>query len=182
LTNKTAANRYARALLDVAVKERADLDRIDTDLTAFASLFTAHPTLGRILLNPAVPTPRKRAAVAELVGHGRFAPIVAKLLVLLAERDRLVLVPDIVAAYRDRLMDHRHVVRAEVTTAAPIDQARARALADSLTTATGRTVALTTHVDPGIIGGVVARVGSTVYDASVARQLERMRQQLEGAS
>jgi F-type H+-transporting ATPase subunit delta len=179
VTNKTAANRYARALLDVAVKEHANLDQLEADLAQFADLFTAYPALAKVLLNPAVPVPRKRAAVKELTAHAKTAPILAKLLALLAERDRLVLLPDLVAAFRERLMDYRHVVRAEVTTAEALDEPRRQAIQRSLASVTGRTVTVSTKVDPSIIGGLVARVGSTVYDASVTRQLQRMREQLE---
>ncbi len=56
MTNKTAALRYARALLEVGIKERADLDAIERDLAAFAGLLTDHPTLAKVLLNPAVPS------------------------------------------------------------------------------------------------------------------------------
>ena len=107
MTNKTAAIRYARALLDVAVKEQADLELIENELSQFADLFTQYPLLEKVLLNPAVPVPRKRAAVADLLAQAKFTPIVSKLLALLADRDRLVLVPDLLAAYRDRLLDHR---------------------------------------------------------------------------
>jgi F-type H+-transporting ATPase subunit delta len=179
VTNKTAALRYARALLDVAVKEKADLEQIETDLAGFAGLFDQHPALAKVLLNPAVPVPRKRAAVADLLAHATFSPILAKLILMLAERDRLVLVPDLLASYRDRMMDYRQVVRAEVTTAAPIDAARVQQIQNSLATATGRTVTITTKTDPTIIGGLVARVGSTVYDGSVVRQLERMKERLD---
>ena len=178
MTNKTAAIRYARALLDVAVKEQADLELVENELSQFADLFTHYPLLEKVLLNPAVPVPRKRAAVADILARVTFSPIVTKLLTLLADRDRLVLVPDLLAAYRDRLLDHRGVVRAEVTTATPIDQARADAIQKSLATLTGRTVRLQTKVDPAIIGGLVARIGSTVYDGSVTRQLEKMKERL----
>ena len=179
MTNKTAALRYARALLDVAVKEHADLEQIDADLSEFVALFEQHPALAKVLLNPAVPTPRKRAAVADLLARATFSPILSKLILMLAERDRLVLLPDLLASYRDRLMDYRHVVRAEVTTAAPIDAARVQQIQSGLAIATGRTVTVATRTDPTIIGGLVARVGSTVYDASVVRQLERMKERLE---
>lgn len=179
MTNKTAALRYARALLDVAVKEHADLEQIDADLSEFVALFEQHPALAKVLLNPAVPTPRKRAAVADLLARATFSPILSKLILLLAERDRLVLLPDLLASYRDRLMDYRQVVRAEVTTAAPIDAARVQQIQSGLAIATGRTVTVATRTDPTIIGGLVARVGSTVYDASVVRQLERMKERLE---
>ncbi len=178
MTNKTAATRYARAVFDVALKERADLNAIEADLAAFAGLFTEHPTLARVLLNPAVPVPRKRAAVAEVVQRAGVSSIVGKTLILLAERDRLVLLPDLVESYRDRLMDHQNVARAEVTTAVPLEPARADAIQQSLARATGRRVTLTTVVDPALIGGIVARVGSTVFDGSVTTHLKKMKQRL----
>jgi F-type H+-transporting ATPase subunit delta len=178
VTNKTAAIRYARALLDVAVREKADLEQIERELSQFAGLFKEYPLLEKVLLNPAVPVPRKRAAVADLLEKVRFSPIVAKLLALLADRDRLVLIPDLLQAYSERLLDYRNVVRAEVTTATPIDAARTEAIQRGLATLTGRTVTVSTKLDPSIIGGVVARIGSTVYDGSVVRQLERMKERL----
>ena len=73
MTRRTAATRYARALFDVALKERADLDRIDQELSQFSDLIGQHPTLGKVLLNPAVPVPRKRAAVVEITrSHERI--------------------------------------------------------------------------------------------------------------
>ena len=178
MTNKTAAIRYARALLDVAVKEQADLELIENELTQFADLFTQYPLLQKVLLNPAVPVPRKRAAVSDLLAKAKFTPIVSKLLALLTDRDRLILVKDLLAAYSDRLLDHRGVVRAEVTTAVALDASRAEAIRKGLATLTGRTVMLATNVDPSIIGGLVARIGSTVYDGSVTRQLEKMKERL----
>lgn len=178
MTNKTAATRYARALLDVAVQEQLALEDIERDIADFAELFTTHPTLAKVLLNPAVPVSRKRAAVTDLVGLAHVSPVVGKLLTLLAERDRLVLLPDLVASYRDRLADYRHVVRAEVTTIAPLAPGRAQAIQEALARVTGRTVRLTTRVDPAILGGLVARIGSTVYDGSVTRQLARIKERL----
>jgi len=182
MTNKTSAMRYARALLDVAITERADLDRIEQDLVGIADLFSQYPALGHALLNPVVPVARKRAAVAKLTALSQLTPMVAKLIAMLADRDRLVLVADLPAAYRDRLLTHRNVIRAEITTTVPLPEERAKGVAASLERATGRTVALTTKVDPSILGGVVARIGSTVYDGSITRQLQKIRQQLgEGA-
>jgi F-type H+-transporting ATPase subunit delta len=181
MTNKTAAMRYARALLDVGIKERADLDQIERDLASVAELFTQYPALAHALLNAVVPVSRKRAAVAELLAGAQLTPMVGKLLTLLADRDRLVLVPDLLAGYRDRLLEHRNVIRAEVTTTAPLPADRAKAIETSLARSTGRTIFLTTRVDPAIIGGVVTRIGSTVYDGSVARQLEKIRERLTRA-
>ena len=178
MTTRTAANRYARALFDVGVKEQVDLQAIEQQLAAFVDLVRQHATLEKVLLNPAVPAPRKRAAVAALVKDAGFLPMVEKLLVLLAERDRLVLLPDLLAAYRDRLLDHQNIVRADVATAAPLAPDRANAIERSLAQVTGRVVRLSTRIEPALIGGVVARVGGTVYDASVSTQLQKMRQKL----
>ena len=178
MTNRTAATRYARALLDVAVAEKADLDQVDRDLAAIVDLFTEHKTLAQVLLNPVVPVPRKRAAMDALTSRAKLLPMVAKLLGLLAERDRLVLLPDLLSAYRDRLLQHRNVIRAEITTTTPLPADRVKAIESSLARATGRTVSLSANVDPAIIGGVVTRMGSTIYDGSVTRQLQRMKEKL----
>ena len=179
MTNRTAAHRYARALFDVASAERANLEQIDAELTGFLSLYAQNPALERVLLNPAVPTPRKRAAVDEIARQSGLSSQVCHLLQLLADRDRFVILPELVAAYRQRLLDHQKVVRAEVTSAVPLEADRVRAIEGSFAKVTGRTVNLTTRVDPSLIGGLVARVGGTVYDASVSRQLERMKKTLE---
>jgi F-type H+-transporting ATPase subunit delta len=180
MTAKTAPIRYARALFDVAVRERADLERVGQDLAGFSDLFDNQETLKKVLLNPAVPVPRKRAAVVELTKRLEVAPIVGKLLALLAERDRLIVLPDLVASYQERVLEYQKIVRAELTTATPLDAANAQAIEQRLAQATGRRVRLQTRVDPGIIGGLVAKVGSTVYDGSVTRQLEKMKQRLVG--
>jgi len=178
MTNKTSAMRYARALLDVAIAERADLDRIEQDLVDVAGLLTQYPALGDALLNPVVPVARKRAAVAALTALSQLTPMVGKLIAMLADRDRLVLVADLPAAYRDRLLAHRNVIRAEITTTVPLPEDRAKSVEASLASATGRTVSLTTKVDPSIIGGVVARIGSRVYDGSLATQLAKLKGRL----
>lgn len=182
MTNRTAATRYARALFDVAVAEKMDLSALDQELAAFNDVVKQHPTLEKVLLNPAVPTLRKREAVAVLAARVGVHPVLTKLLVLLAGRDRLVLLPDLLETYRARLLDHQNVVRAEVTTATPLAVDQTKAIERSLAQATGRTIALTTRVAPEIIGGLVARVGTTVYDGSVTTQLEKMRQRLSVGS
>jgi F-type H+-transporting ATPase subunit delta len=178
MTNRTAAIRYARALLDVSVKEKGDLQGIEQDLAAWVDLLTRHPALEKVLLNPAIPVQRKQATVAELNARLKTSPVLAKLVALLAERDRLVLLPELLASYRERLLAHQNVVRAEVTTAVPLAADRTQAIERGLAQLTGRTVTLATKVNPSIIGGVVTRIGSTVYDGSVTTQLQKMKQRL----
>jgi len=178
MSTRASAARYARALLDVVIAEKIDPQQVERQLEAIANLLTEHPELKKVLTNPAVPVSGKRGVMQELVG--RLAPVtpVAKLLMLLADRDRLVLVPDLLSVYRERLMDHLQIVRADVTTATPLPADRLAQLEQRLAEVTGRKVTMTTKVDPAIIGGVVAQIGSTVYDGSVATQLETMRQRL----
>jgi F-type H+-transporting ATPase subunit delta len=178
MTSRTAAARYARALLDVATKESADLDTIAREIDEFVAFFRDQPALEALLLNPAVPAPRKRAAMEEITRRAGLAPIVSKLLVLLADRDRLALLKDISATYRDFLAERQNVVHAEVTSAEPLSTDRIQAIEKRLATVTGKRVSMTTKVDKDIIGGVVARVGSTVYDASIATQLKKIRERL----
>jgi len=180
VTSAAAAGRYARALFDVMSKESPrDLDAVETQLRDLSSLFTGNAALVSVLGNPAVPVTKKVSVTKALLQQaGSLAAPVAKLVVLLAERDRLMLLPDLVRAYSERLMDHQQVLRGDVTTAAPLADEKLRALAQGLERATGRKIVLASRVDPSIIGGVVTRLGSTVYDGSVATQLERMKQSL----
>ena len=178
MTTRTAAARYARALLDVATKESVDLDTLARELDEFPAFFTAQPALEGLMLNPAVPAPRKRAAMEEITRISGLTPIISKLLVLLADRDRLGLVKDVAATYRDFLAERQNVVHAEVTSAEPLSSDRIQAIEQRLATVTGKRVAMTAMVDKDIIGGVVARVGSTVYDASIATQLKKIRDRL----
>src|SRR5215216_2506532 len=178
MTSRTAATRYARAVLDVATRESANLDTITRELNEFVAFFKQQPALEGLLLNPAIPAPRKRAAMEQITQRTGFSPIVSKLLVLLADRDRLVLLKDVSTTYRDLLADRQNVVRAEVTSAEPLSADRIRAIETRLATVTGKRVDMTTKVDKDIIGGVVARVGSTVYDASIATQLKKIRERL----
>jgi F-type H+-transporting ATPase subunit delta len=178
MTSKAAATRYARALFDVALKE-ADIDRVGRELSEFAATVAGHDGLARALSNPAVPTPRKRAVVEQvLASGGAVSPVVGKLLLMLAERDRLMLLGDLADAYRRRLMEHAQIVRAEVVTAAPLPADRLAGLRQGLQRATGREVELEARVDPGIIGGAITRIGSTVYDGSVTTQLQKLKQTL----
>ena len=181
MSTRASAARYARALLDVVIKE-GNPEQVQQELSAFADLLVQNPNLEKALTNPAVPVTGKRGIVKELASRLSLSSPLSKLLMLLADKDRLVLVPDMVAVYRERLMDYRQVVRADVTTAEPLAESKVALLKERLAQLTGRTVTMTTRVDPSIIGGVVARVGSTVYDGSVATQLDRIKNRLRSAA
>ena len=175
---RTSANRYAKALFVVALEEKADLAKVDQDLDAVVAMMKASPDLA-IAAGRSSVTDAARQALMEAVSKAMVlsAPV-TKMLVLLANSGKLGLVPDLAAAYRERLLAHQSVVRAEVTSAATLSPEKTRALEESLSKVTGKKVEISVNVDPELLGGVVARIGSTVYDGSVKTQLTRMRQEL----
>jgi F-type H+-transporting ATPase subunit delta len=180
VTPGAASGRYARALFDVVLKEGDDtaVEAVQAQVKDFATLFTSEP-LAHILANPGIPASKKKAVATALIDRaGGIAPPLAKLIVILAEKDRLTLLPGIARAYTDRVMVHRKIVRGDVTTAVPLTPERLRGLEEELAKATGRQVVLEARVDPSIIGGVITRLGSTVYDGSVTTQLQKMKQAL----
>ena len=178
MSTRASAARYARALLDVVMQE-GHPEQVEQELTAFAALFTGNPELQNALTNPTVPVTAKRGVVESLVSRMKPSPALGKLMLMLADRNRLALLPELAASYRERLMEHRLIVRAEVTTAVPLLPDQVTQFEQRLAAATGRRVTMTTPVDPSLIGGTVARVGSTVYDGSIAAQLAKMRERLK---
>ena len=182
MTSRGSAIRYARALFDVAKKE-LDVQQAGRELASFASLVAGNEILSRTFANPAIPAARKRGVVEQLLARvGPLSSVVSKLLLLLADRDRLAILPDLASAYEARLMEEAQVVRAEVTSAIELPAERVSALRDGLVRATGRQVQLEAKVDPSIIGGAIARIGSTVYDGSVTTQLQKVKDRLTAAA
>jgi F-type H+-transporting ATPase subunit delta len=176
MTNRAAAAAFARALFDVS--RRTDPGRAGNDLQAFVTLVESHPELLKVLVSPALPPNIKKNIVSELLKLRTVADPVARVILLLAERDQLIILPEIAALYHERLLDYLQVVRAQVTTAAPLAPEHEQALERGLAKATGRRVQMSTRVDPAIIGGLVAQVGSRVFDGSIAGHLARVRERL----
>ena len=174
MSNLAVAARYAKALFEVTLAE-SDPRVVDQQLGAFAGLMAVHRDLEQALTNPAVPVTKKQAVVKALVERQGAVPVVARLLILLASRDRLALLPDLLANYRERLLEREGVVRAEVITSAPLSPERQAEIERGLAAATGKRVTMTIRIDPSIIAGVVAKVGGVVYDASVATQLRKIK-------
>lgn len=143
------------------------------------ALLSSHADLREVLTTPAVAPQKKRAILtAVLEAAGGASAELTRLLWLLADRDRLALVPDIAEAFAEKMREASKVMPAEVTTAVPLGDARRAQLAKAIGQAAGCHVTITERVDPSIIGGIIARVGSVVFDGSVTRQLERMRHTL----
>jgi F-type H+-transporting ATPase subunit delta len=178
MTFRAIARRYAGALFDVAEK-RGRLDQTAQELRELRDLVAGHRDLRMLFESALVPASTKRDVVQALT---KAAPgmtgEVKRLLLLLAERGRLHLLGEIAEQFDEQLMKHKHIVRAEVVTATALNPGTRQALTNALGRATGGEVVLEERVDPEMIGGVTARVGSVVFDGSVATHLERMRQRL----
>lgn len=178
MSTLSVARRYAAALFDVA-RKLGTAERVGEQLSAFADLVAGHADLKRAIENPAIPVTAKKALVTALVdASGTVSDELKRTLVMMAERDRLTVLPEMVSSYSDRLLGEKKVVPAEVTTAVPMSADTRAALAAALGKASGGQVTITEKVDPAIVGGVIARVGSVVYDGSVARQLDRLKDTL----
>ena len=178
MADSAAAKRYASALFEVCAQEHA-LERVEQDVSAFLALLDAHAALRKCLLSPVVPPAVKSAVINAIVARvADVSPITARLLTMLSERGRLGLLPQVLEVYRERLMAHRGQLRARLTTTAPLSDERTRAIAQQIGAATGSEVTVDARVDPGIVGGVVVQIGSTVWDGSLSRHLARLRQRL----
>lgn len=178
MSDLSIARRYAAALFDVTHKSGLH-ERAGQELTAFAELAGGHAELRKTLESPAIPVPVKKQIVAAILGAtGNVSGEVTRLLEMLADRDRLALVASLATAFNDRLLAAKRIVPAQVVSAVPLTADARSALATALGRATGSQVTITERVDASLVGGLVARVGSTIYDGSVTRQLERLRQQL----
>jgi len=180
MSTRTSATRYAVALLDV-VSQQGEAAPTERQLTAFVETLDAHRELRLALTTPSVPAARKRAIVTAVAERLGMAAPATKLLGLLADRDRLHLSHDLLAVYRERLLDQQKVVRAEVRSAVALSAEALHAIEARLGAVTGMKVAVESVVDPSLIGGVLAKVGGTVYDGTVKTQLEKLRQQLVGS-
>ncbi len=176
MTEQAAATRYARALFEVSL-DLGDPKQTEREIAAFQELVDGHETLGRVVLNRAISPAVKKAIVEAILERTpTTSNVVRRLLVMLAERGRLHLLPTLLAVYRDRLMEHLGVVRARVATAEALDRKRVASINQKLDAATGQQVTIETTVDESLMGGMVTRIGGTVFDGSLAHHLDRLKQ------
>jgi F-type H+-transporting ATPase subunit delta len=172
------ARRYAKALFGLAV----DSGRVEpwaNALVSLAQVVEGSPDLQDVLANPVYSRDQRRAIVEKLAAALSLDAEPRDLLFLLGDRNRLAYLGAIVQTFRDLADAHLGRVRAKVTSAVALDDQAAQSIADKLSQATKAKVLLDRTVDPAILGGAVAQVGSLVYDGSVRTQLEDLRQQLK---
>ncbi len=170
-----AARRYARALLEVAL-EAGDPASLQSELRTAAQTLEAHSDLHKALAHPAIAVDQKKKIVAAVF---KGAPdLLARLLGLLIDRDRLELLPQIAATFDALWNAHRGVVAAHAVTVTPLGKQQHEALASALGRATGRAVDLRSVVDPEILGGVRVELGGRIFDGTVKGRLRTLRHKL----
>ncbi len=173
----TIANRYARALADVII-ERRETNDVIADLDAFARMMNGHDQLRDLFASPVLSLDRKRAVLDELLTRMKLRPTSENFLRLLLTNSRLHSLDQMLRALAREIDARTGIVSAEVTTARELGEQEMALLRDKLKAATGKDVRLQFRTDPNIIGGVVTRIGSTVYDGSIKSQLAQMKRKL----
>ena len=176
---QTVARRYATALADVAI-ERREERQVQGELDQWAAMLESSPQLKEVFANPTIVHDQKRKVLEELITRSRVRDTSASFLRVLLKNQRLSQLRDIAARYSQVLDERAGMLAGSVTTARPISEDLKKTLHETLSAATGRTVRLTFETDEAIIGGLVARIGSTVYDGSVQSHLERLAEGLAG--
>ncbi len=172
------ARRYAKALFDLAV-EQGKVEAWAGALQTLKQAIASSAELRDVLENPLYTREQRRAVVAKLVAALGLEPEPANLLYLLGDRGRLshlAAIVDVFAGLADAKLGR---LRARVVSAVPLDPAAAQDITARLARATRAEVVLDRSVDPALIGGVVAQVGSLTYDGSIRNQLEGMRKALK---
>jgi F-type H+-transporting ATPase subunit delta len=179
LSLQTVARRYAAALADVAI-ERHEEREVQKELDQWAEMIEANPQLKEVFANPTILYDHKRQVLEELIARTRVRETTASFLRVLLKNQRLSQLREVAVRYGQVLDERGGVVAANVTTARPIPEELRNTLHETLATATGRTVRLSFTTDEKIIGGIVARIGSTIFDGSVQNHLERLAAGLAG--
>ena len=175
MLNVSVPRRYARALIEAASEARTSLDSVRDQLEGLAQLFQSMPELKEIATDPSYSRAEKMGTVEALLKLAPVEPLIANLMRLLVERNRLPYLADIARLFRDQADMLLGRVRGQLVTAVPLDPETIEKLQASLVRLTGRKVVLQTKVDPSIIGGALAQVGTLVYDGSLKSNLEAMR-------
>lgn len=177
MVKTSSARRYAQAVFEIA-RETKELDRWRSDLEQIAGA-AGDTGFMALLESPRLPFDAKAKILSERLKG--ISPLALNLVLLLATRDKLGIIGDIADDYQQRLDSYRGIEPAEVITAIPLDDEDQRKLAGSLGVVVGRKVVLkTTRVDPGLIGGIVARVGGKLLDGSTRGRLAALRRELAG--
>lgn len=176
---RTIARRYASALADVAVA-RGEGREVQEELIAWESMVASSDELRQLVDSPTIALDEKRKVLNKLIERVGPRRTTSNFIQVLLQNQRLGQLAEINRRFGQMLDERAGVVAATVTTARPIDDVAQEALRTNLAALTGRKVRLSFETDGDLIGGLVARIGSTVYDGSVRNQLQQAKERLIG--
>jgi F-type H+-transporting ATPase subunit delta len=171
------ARRYARAVLEIGTAN-GNLDKIGADLRSLAKAMHDSAELVTALTNPAIRRADRRRVIDGLLQRIGADPHTRNLIYLLLDGERLGSL-EAISREVDAMIEARAGrLAAEVTSALPLDDAQLSQITAALEQASGKQVAVTRREDPDLLGGVVAKLGDTVYDGSLRTQLRTLRDEL----
>jgi F-type H+-transporting ATPase subunit delta len=173
------AERYAAALFDLA-DERRILDEVAANLRQLKAMMTESVELSRLIRSPILSREEQGKAVVALAERAGFAPLVRDFLAVVARNRRLFAVPAMIEAYLANLAQRRGEVTAEVAAAQALSTTQIDLLREQLRRSVGRQVAIDVRVDPGLIGGMIVKVGSRMIDGSIRSKLQRLQMAMKG--
>ncbi|HEX4620960.1 MAG TPA: ATP synthase F1 subunit delta [Myxococcaceae bacterium] len=181
MQNVSVARRYARALFEVST-ESGSVDSVLAALEALAQALETSPELNELFANPAYSRSQRATVVEALIQQlGKADPLLVNALRLLNDRDRIPQLPGVARIFRDLADQKAGRVRGRVTTAVALSKDDLQKLEKTLEKVVDRRVLLEPKVDPKVLGGASAQIGSQVYDGTLRSQLEDLRRQLKGA-
>jgi F-type H+-transporting ATPase subunit delta len=175
------ARRYAEALADAASDQNV-LVQVAEELHAFASLVASHKELIYVFETPALPADDKLKVVDALVARSGAHTLVSNFLRVLVQNNRIQYVRAIDTAFASEVDRRSGVVTADVTTAKPLTAEEQSVLSARLAAMTGKKMKLEFSTDDELIGGVVTRIGSKIYDGSIRAKLDAVKRQMTGGS
>jgi F-type H+-transporting ATPase subunit delta len=167
------AERYAAALFDLA-DERRTLDQVSADLRQLRAMVEASGDFRRLIRSPILSRDEQATAIGVLAERADFSPLVRDFLAVVARNRRLFAVPAMIERFLAKLAARRGEVNAQVTAARPLSEAQLAVLSEQLRRSIGSRVSVDVSVDPGLIGGMVVKVGSRMVDGSVKSKLQRL--------
>ncbi len=179
MSSQAVARRYAIALADV-VLPRGEANEVRDELIYWESLIQSSPLLQEVIQNPTIPYEQKQKALKELIARTKVRPTTANFLQVLLRNQRLSNLPEINRRFALLLDERAGIVGAQVTSARPVSETIKSAIEQQLQLLTGRRVRITFDTDEELIGGIVTKIGSTVYDGSIKNQLEELGKRLAG--
>ncbi len=175
---ETVARRYAGALADIVIKT-GETEPVKTELKTWEEMMSSNSELLNAFRNPAIAHANKEKVLEGLIAKTKPTKTTANFLRVLLRNSRLTEISQINERFANVLDERNGVVSAEVTSARPLSEAEKTDLQTNLAKLTGgKKINLNFNIDENIIGGVITRVGSTVYDSSITTQLENLRTQL----